>query len=129
LSGDTVVARRYSLTGETIPARVADSLVAVHVRRRPAMTGRAPAEKIDIPPVYPPLLGLLIGDDGSFWVRARLSDGSVAYLVLAADGEPLGRVALPTQSVVGAATRNRIWVITKDRWGVPSIVRYRVDWH
>ena len=128
LAGDTVVARRYALEGESIPPSVADSLAEAFPRMRLGDTGRRRASDADIPPVYPPLLGLLVGYDGSFWVRARLRDGSRAYLVLAPNGDPVGRVRLPEGSIVGAATLDRIWVLEPDLFGIQSVVRYRVEW-
>lgn len=128
LEGDTMFNRRYSFQGEAIPETVMDSVSAVYATNSAASRGDVTTRGGEAPSIYPPLLGFRIGDDASFWVRLRARDGQRPYYVLGPDGEPFGRVSLPDENWIAAATLDRIWVIEADHLGVESVVRYGVEW-
>ena len=128
MEGDTVFTRRYAFEREEIPDEVADRLLVEYAGERTAATGQTWAGG-EVPRMYPPFQGLLIGEDGSIWIRTRLRDRERPYYVLAADGEPLGTVNLAEGGGIAAATLDRIWVIDRDSLGVQSVVRYGVEWN
>lgn len=130
LEGDTVFARRYSFKGEAVSAHPVDRLLSFFRKERTAATGRGLMRSAGGPRILPPFALLLIGDDGSLWIRARLRDGRVpSYHVLAPNGEVIGTVSLPAGSRVAAARLDRIWVVDQDSLGVESVVRYGVEWN
>ena len=114
--GDTVFALRLAFDPEPIPSAVKDS-VKRRLRHR----------NLTIPPIYPPIAGLLVGRDHTIWVEMRAESGR-PYVVLSPDGNLLGSLTLPRTSHVAVAQRNRIWVVERDADDVESIVRYGVAW-
>ena len=130
--GDTLFANRYPFAGEVIPAAVADSVLEARLSR---LQGRAPSnivtafqQNASVPPIYPPVTGLLVGMDHSVWIEMRATVGARSYAVLNSDGSPLGTARLPEHSRIAAAREDSIWVIERDALGVHSIVRYEVTW-
>lgn len=130
LKGDTALTRRYAFRAEEIPKEVADSVLELYTRQRESMTGQVwdpPAGAA--PPMYPPFVDLVIGEDGSVWIRHRLREGRRRYYVVAPGGEPMGTVSLPGGNRIAAARLERAWVIHADELGVESVVRYGVEWN
>lgn len=129
LVGDTVFARRYLFQPEEIPGGVADSVLDLYAERRAAAMGRAWNAAGAAPPMYPPFAGrLLIGGDGSVWIRLRRREDRTRYYVVGPGGEPRGTVWLRKGNRVVAATLEHIWMIERGVLDVESVVRYRVNW-
>lgn len=127
--GDTLFSRRYPFDGEPIPEIVADSVIEARARsldERIPELAEAFRKEARVPPFYPPVEGIISGRDGSIWVRMRRSAEGRPYLVLDAQGEPLGSVTLPATSDISVADLTSLWVLESDENDVESIVRYRV---
>lgn len=125
-TGDTLVARRFRETSRLIPRDVLDSAVARRARGpRPTLTLATLRGGI-LPVAYPPVVGLLLGRDGTIWVGLRSDDARPRWTVLGADGTPLARIVLPPRARLVAAERSTLWVIEPDPDGVHDIVRYHV---
>lgn len=84
-------------------------------------------ERIYTPRFLPPVTGLVVGRDGTIWLRREeRGESDVDWLILAADGEPLGLAATPAGFNGMAADRSAIWGMELDFLDVPYIVKYRI---
>jgi hypothetical protein len=128
LDGDTVVARRYRFEPEPIPTGVGDSVMEARLQQLSPSLAAAARREARVPPIYPPLDGLVVGNDRSVWIALRERNGHRPYYVVAPDGKPVGTVQLLQGSRVAAATLNTIWVMQPDEFGVQSVLRYAVEW-
>jgi len=129
--GDTLVSRRYPFEGVTLPEAVADSVVGGMIDfARGVDPGLAAAipEQVRVPPVFPPLLGAVIGRDGTLFVQMYSGGQDQAYSVIAGDGAPIGSFALPAGARVAVGDRDRIWTIERDSLDVETVARYSVTW-
>jgi hypothetical protein len=130
VGGDTIFSRRYPFDPERVPASVRDSaqaarresLRALDAVRRPSSAEGEPFE------FYLALEALLVGTDGTIWIRKRAVPSGRPFLALEPTGEVIGTIVLPAGSRIGAATRDGIWAIEPDSVGVESVVRYKVGW-
>lgn len=139
LRGDTVFTRGYAYLPQPVGAALVDSLVEEIGRRFEEMAprfGSAPApgramemvrETLYRPDFHPPVSRLLLGRDGTVWLRREdLPGDSIDWTLLAPNGEPIGTVAVPKRVTVQAADRQHIWGMMRDELDVPYIVRYGV---
>ena len=81
-----------------------------------------------LPPMLPPILSVLNGEDGTIWLRLRAEVEGRRYVVLDSDGEPIGQVHTPRGVSVRAVQRDRVWGVLADSLGIESLLRYRVTW-
>ena len=131
--GDTIYSRDYPFTGIPIPRRTADSAWDAAVKRameRPPQVVAALRAAGPVPPVYPPLLSITVGRDGSAWIRMRqpgLSTQERFWLVLDAKGEPYASLVVPATLSVVTTDLSNIWGFERDADDVQSIVRYRIS--
>jgi hypothetical protein len=107
------VRRRYEDRWEKRARRAANPLVADAIRRAAY-----------VPESYPEASELVVGMDGSAWIRGELEERG--YLVIAPDGSVLGRLRVPANRRVLAATTSDVWMAARDQWGVEGLERYRV---
>jgi len=70
-----------------------------------------------------------ISRDGAAWLRLQGVDSSAhSWMLLGLDLRPIGRVELPrTGFRLGWHRGDVLWAIELDEWGVPWLVRYRVE--
>jgi hypothetical protein len=127
VEGDTLYHRRYPFSGVEIPRAAADSAIEAMARRLSPANAAIYRREASIPPVYPPLRGVVISSDGSVCVRLRDTKDGRPYVLLDAAGALRGEITLPFNSTVAAASANSIWVLEQDENDVQSIVRYRVS--
>lgn len=81
-----------------------------------------------IPEHLSPITDLFVGQDGSIWLRREATGGeTVDYSVLVEDGTPRGTVELPARQWVVAARHEVMAAVEEDEFGVPTLVRYRVQ--
>ena len=137
-SGDTLFSRAFEYQPAAVVSTQVDSLIdafAEHVGRssfasaptaaRAAQWARA---SLYTPPYHPPVSELVIGRDGSAWLREPVAgEVTVNWMVLAPNGEPLGVAALPSQFTLLLADRGTAYGMEQDELDVPYIVRYRVE--
>jgi len=135
--GDTIFSREYRYSPIPLDPARPDSIVREYAER----VGRVPSppaptvaeaerilrERIYTPRFLPPVTGLVVGRDGTIWLRREeRGESDVDWLILAADGEPLGLAATPAGFNGMAADRSAIWGMELDSLDVPYIVKYRI---
>lgn len=125
--GDTLMMKSFPYTGVRIPRRVADSLSRSGRRDGPDARGAARrVMKDSIPPIFPPVRGVLIGHDESVWITIR--ESADIYSVFVVDDISATKpLAIPARSRVVAATATHLWMLERDVDDVESVVRYRVQ--
>src|SRR5690606_28928052 len=107
-------ARSYPIEVVPLPTSVRDSVLQATAERLrqfvPELIDDLRGAVAEIT-IYPPLQEMIIGRDGTVWIALANREGSRPYLVLAADGEPLGTIELSARSRIAEAEEGRIWVI------------------
>lgn len=128
-NGDTLVTEQHAFEGIPIPRSLSDSVVNVMVKRirphSPALA-RLYAERVKIPPYFPPAVRVIVGDDGTLWIEQWRSGQRRPYVVLDSSARMLGRLALPWSSRVVAANAQLVWIVQRDERGIESLLRYRI---
>jgi hypothetical protein len=127
--GDTLIRRTYPFEGIPIPKSVGDSVIEARARslqERIPELAEAYRKDARVPPFYPPIEGVVNGRDGTIWIRMRETPDGRPYLVLDPQGDPVGRVVVPSSSVIQVADLSTVWPLDSDENDVESIVRYRV---
>ena len=135
-SGRLLLTKSFPFVGEPIPTRVVDSMLAAMTwspKHDPeGLTRQGTADAIakaraNIPPVYVPINGMLLGQDGTMWVFMRGPSSRTSALVLDGSGNRIAVVTIPARSDVIAGSATQMWVRERDDDGLTSIVRYRVE--
>src|SRR5690606_19083312 len=74
--GDTLYVTEAPFTGVGIPRQVADSAIAARATfyRMNADLAAAYRQIARVPPVYPPVEGVVVGKDGAVWIKLRPFD-------------------------------------------------------
>ncbi|MEW5930442.1 MAG: hypothetical protein AB1941_23530 [Gemmatimonadota bacterium] len=129
----TVYSKSYRYTAQPLPKRIADSLFDTHVDvLTKAGVGRTQAERavhtaIQIPGFQPPVAGVLVGTDGTTWIRKEnLGSRTAEWLVLNPGGGIVATVSVPQSLQIMEIGRNAVWGVVHDDMDVPYVVRYRV---
>jgi hypothetical protein len=79
-------------------------------------------------PYLPPVNRAYVAEDGTIWLRTTVGEGHRdRWVLIGADGAPLGYVDLPESSVVEWGTARHVWLEEHDAFDVPWLVRYRVE--
>jgi hypothetical protein len=132
-NGDTLFSKRYRYKPQPVSRRLADSLIAVAIRRADIFTTRSAAERavrhaIYLPQFHPPVTDLVVGQDGTVWLRREdFGSGRISWNVLDERGRVTATLAVPSNLHIQQAERRRVWAVEHDDVGVPYIVRYRVQ--
>lgn len=93
----------------------------------PARAEELARESLYLPAYHPPVSQLLLGRDGSMWLkREGHSADSVDWLVLSPQGEVVGTVTTPLTLSIQAAEMERVWGMETDELDVPYLVRYAI---
>jgi hypothetical protein len=138
LDGDTLDSDAYPYLPVPIPQDSIESQIQQRVERVRGVTqglgtsvGRVVnmmREAMYTPDFYPPVRHLVAGRDGTVWLSRRPEGAtSTEWLVLDEDGEPTGRVEVPSALRLMMAERSTLWGVERDQFGVDYIVRYRVE--
>jgi hypothetical protein len=115
----------YAYRPVPLPRMVFDSIIA----RR---TARGSSEQIAMwrgmtaPSSYPPLSRIVLGRDQTTWLEEYSTEGDRHWVVLDARGDPIGRVTVPRNVQVLAASREFVWATDTDDDGLQHIVRFAV---
>ena len=125
-AGDTIFARRFPFKPVQIDAHLRDSLTAAAAAGPRPSQMRGMATERPSPKIYPPLIHLVIGRDGTTWVEMRETGAGRPYLVLDPKGNAIGMVTLPMNATIRAASRTTVWATQRDADDVESVVRFRV---
>jgi hypothetical protein len=133
LSGDTLLRRSIAYTPRPMPQSERDSVVralAGGIIRNPFQTGSRSEIESDIrrnvtaPPFRPPVDDLVVGRDGTIWLRRAPAAAAAEWLVLGPAGGELGVVRLPAGLRVFGADRQRVWGVVRDALDVPFVHVY-----
>lgn len=141
LDGDTLFDRPYRYTARPVDPAWADSARRASRDRwtsaefnLPRSGGALTASEIDllqealaIPEFHPPVRDVVVGRDGSAWLRRDgESSRAASWLVLDPAGRIAGRVAAPNGLEIRNADASHVWGVVKDALDVPYLVRYRI---
>ena len=84
-------------------------------------------EAMKLPPFQPPISAAYSGQDGTLWLRREDDGGPMwRWVVLGADGAPLGALTLPRNALVRWPDARKPWFSEADDMDVPWLVRYGV---
>lgn len=135
-AGDTVYSRTYRYTPRRMPSGWRDTWtdsLAGFLARGPGIPRgtavQALRRELYVPAHMPPVSAVLVGTDGTVWLR-REDPGegeTVRWLVLDARGGVAASVVAPRELRAMQARRDAVWGITWDDLDVPYVVRYRVQ--
>jgi hypothetical protein len=136
--GDTLASRTHAYTGAAVTKGALDSALKPLEDGVQMIGGsgvmRASADELKYirdhaPSVRVPFDEVRVGIDGTVWLR-RPRRGRVAseYLVLAANGDVLGSVALPRFGLIfHEGSRESVWVTARDEDGFVDVYRFRIE--
>lgn len=128
--GEDTFRREIPIEGVPIPSQVVDSALQASAAnvRRPEIRRAYETDIPDlVPPMYPPVEQLVVGNDHRVWIGLRPTPNGRPWLVLDAAGAPAGIVMLPVNSWVRTADAGYIWTVERDEFDVESVVRHRLD--
>ena len=135
--GDTIFSRYLSYVPVPLTSAETDSTLNAQVNQWaewgvmggvPAARLRSWAEpQLYTPPFRPPLTGMVLGQDGGYWLRGiPLDEESVEWYSLDSAGTPLGQVRLPVGFTMLVADAATLWGTVSDELDVPYLVRFRI---
>jgi hypothetical protein len=133
-SGDTVFDRVLHYEPQAFTDLVIDSMIARAAARYArqdwyddAAMRAAMRTVLTLPPFQPPVAAGFLAHDGVLWLR-RADDGtaSASWILVAADGEPIGSIDLPRRATLHWASGTTVWAAVPDDVDVPWLVRYRL---
>lgn len=143
-SGTERWSRTLELPTERVSAAVRDSILdrGVAMARGPVEAARSRGRDVPggsvrnlvedglyLPDHHPPTDELVVGTDGTIWLRrpATASSGSVAWLVLGAEGRRRFTVRLPESLNVQQASAETVWATEVGELDVPYVVRMDLE--
>jgi hypothetical protein len=126
--GAELLSREFPFQGEPIPAHAVDSAISARApSMRPEMRRVLETEARNrAPPVYPPVVALVIGADQRVWIGLRATEVGNPWLILGDRGDPEAVTVVPRNTSLRVVTATHIWAVERDSLDVESIVRYRV---
>lgn len=134
-TGDTTVSRSHPYRGIAVPQHVRDSVLDAFIppegrpREGPAdLPQRFQAiAREKMPPIYPPVMAMVLGLDDSIWLTMRDTADARRALILDGEGEPIGTFPLPPRATIRQATSTHVWMTQTDEDGLATVLRYRVS--
>jgi len=126
--GDTVLSKKFPTTLIAIPKKSVDSAVARvsgSLRDHPLEELRGLVAK-EIPPVYPPIEGLILGADQTIWLQLHSMSADRQWLALDPAGNSIGVVSVPRTFVARAGDRARLWGFEAEGDQLRTLVRYAI---
>ena len=136
-TGDTVFDRfwpidRWEITNEVVDRALDPFVGEGSFMQKYVPTPSAGKELIRkallIPDQLPPASRVVIGADGSIWVRGVDDYGpELQWTVFSPVGQPIGRALLPRKWLQIAPGREGVWVETTGEFGEPYLTYYRTD--
>ena len=134
-SGDTTLVRSYPYRGVPIPASVRDSAADAFLEEKHRSHEGSP-DRFDrfreltlerMPPVYPPVIAMTLGLDGTTWLTMRDTADVRRVLVLDERGDPLGTFVLPPRATVRQGRRTHVWMTQRDDVDLVAVLRYWLE--
>ena len=126
--GDTLLSRKYPTTLVAIAKKSVDSAVARvsgSLRDHPVEELKGLVAK-EIPPVYPPIEGLVLGADQTIWLQLYSTSADRQWLALDPAGNAIGIASVPKNVVVRAGDRTRLWGFEAEGDQLRTLVRYAI---
>jgi hypothetical protein len=133
LDGDTVLSLAYAYEPVAIPGDTIDARIRERLDRMSEVVGAEAAaaevrQAMYIPAFYPPVNALVAGRDGTIWMALNPRPASgTEWLVVDPNGDPIGKVILPTEMEPMAAERSMVWGTERGEFDIEYIVRYRIE--
>lgn len=139
LRGDTAFSRAFSYTAAAVSDAAIEAIVdswVERLKRHPGPGGTSPVidrtvirRAIDRPETTPPISELVLGRDGTIWLRREDATPSreATWLLLDDRGHSIGEVRAPKEVQLFRADQRNAWGVARDDDGVPVIVRYRIE--
>jgi hypothetical protein len=137
-NGSLIATRRPPYTPVVIQARLRDSVARALVGSALPKDTAPPGAIADlleqvrrqmvVPRHEPPITHLLMGNDGSIWIRREDRRAAGAeWLVLDAKGEEVGHVIVPVGLRLGYADLTQVLAVETDADDIPWVIRFRVS--
>jgi hypothetical protein len=80
------------------------------------------------PPFAPAISSARVGQDGSLWLRREdRGEAFFTWALFDTEGRGLGRVDVPSNVTVHWSRGNVIWASVSDGFGIPWLVRFRLE--
>lgn len=64
--------------------------------------------------VKPPFSGVLLDNKNRFWLQTDANESGREYVVLSYEGDPLGRVMLPSESVLHEVYNDKLYLVNRE---------------
>lgn len=125
-TGDTAFVRVIKFEGVKIPSSAVDSAIAHRTKRQPSEYAAAYRQQAYVPPYYPPVQDVLVGQDGRLWLKLHSTGEKQGYIVLDPAGDLAGTVVFPPRTTVRAATGNVVWALQLNEFDVADIVKFQI---
>lgn len=134
LEGDTVATRDIEYVPSPVPDEAVDSISAAMAGRManqfevsPEALAESIEDQLEWPSYEPPVSSLLVGSDGTVWIRREaLGVASVGWEILDEGFGSIGRLRLPASLEPKVVSRHALWAVEKDSLDVPHVLRFDV---
>ena len=126
--GDTVLSKSFPAALAAISKKSVDSVLARvsgNLRDHPLEELRGLVAK-EIPAMYPPIEGLILGADQTIWLQLHSATAERQWLALDPAGNPIGVASVPKNFVARAADRGHLWGFEAEGDQMRTLVRYSV---
>jgi hypothetical protein len=126
--GDTVLSKKFPVALTAIPKKSVDSALARvsgGIRDYSVDQLRGLVAK-EIPPLYPPVEGVILGADKTIWVQLHSAGADRQWFALDSTGTPIGVVAVPKNFIARAAVRTTLWGFEAEGDQLRTLVRYTI---
>jgi hypothetical protein len=138
MEGDTIFHRDLPYDPVPLEGATVDRMVTSLATR--CKENQAPGGEIDseglrtlarealyAPDYYPPVSQIVVGRDGTIWLRGVLPDsGRIDWRVLDPQGEPMGRFHLRAAFRIFVAEEDAVWGVQRDPSGVEYVRKFRI---
>jgi hypothetical protein len=127
--GDTVFSKKFSTSLTAIPKKSVDSVLArvsSGLRDHPVDELRGLVAK-EIPAVYAPVEGLLLGADKTVWLQLHSTGVDRQWLALDPAGTPIGVASVAKNFVARAGDRSHLWGFEAEGEQLRALVRYAIS--
>ena len=132
LAGDTLFARSFPYTPVPLASERVDSVVRATTERLRSYSEGDIREATYHPSHLPPVGGVVVGRDGTIWLRhydrtlSEEGEEVYAWWVLDGEGQPLARALTPARLRPRTISSDAVWGVERDELDVEYIVRYRL---
>ncbi len=119
-----VYRRMVAFAHEAVTSHVVDSTVTVRARQL-HLAEQDVRRGLLVPRYRSPIAEVLVGSDGTVWLRAARRDAGFTWLIVSVQGVAVARVLVPGNVRLVTIDRG-VWGLRTDADGVPTVVRWRL---